>query len=69
MRGEMLSRFYAKDVSKLHNETKETTKRYGIWKITTSADGKTTTYQVSKRYLRTLSDSELLKLSKTMGVR
>tara|TARA_R100001594_G_scaffold3154_5_gene12009 strand:+ start:516 stop:725 length:210 start_codon:yes stop_codon:yes gene_type:complete len=69
MRGEMLSGFYLKDVSKLHNNKKETIERKGIWKITTSADGKSTQYQVSKRYLKTLSDSELLKLSEILGVR
>ena len=55
-------------VRKLHNDKENNTKRNGIWKITNNPDG-STTYQVSKRYLRTLSDSEILKLSKTMGVR
>ena len=69
MRGEMINRVLPQDVRKLHNETNETTERKGIWKITTSADGKSTQYQISKRYLKTLSDSELLKLSEIMGVR
>ena len=63
MRGEMISRVLPKEVRKLQDK-KETTERKGIWKITTSADGKSTQYQVSKRYLKTLRDSELLKLSK-----
>ena len=69
MRGEMINRVLPQDVSKLHNNKKETIERKGIWKITTSADGKSTQYQISKRYLKTLSNSELLKLSKAMGVR
>tara|TARA_R100000315_G_C5184978_1_gene107529 strand:+ start:583 stop:792 length:210 start_codon:yes stop_codon:yes gene_type:complete len=69
MRGEMLSGFYLKDVSKLHNNKKETTERFGMWEITKHADGKSETWKISKDYLKTLSDSEILKLSKVMGVR
>lgn len=69
MRGEMISRVLPQDVRKLHNDKKETTERKGIWNIKTSADGKSTEYKISKTYLKTLSDSEILKLSKAFGVR
>jgi len=69
MRGEMISRVLPQDVSKLHNNKKETTERFGMWEITKHADGKSETWKISKDYLKTLSDSEILKLSKVMGVR
>ena len=72
MRGEMINRVLPQDVRKLHNdkkETKETKETYGMWEITKHADGKSETWKISKGYLKTLSDSEILKLSKVMGVR
>jgi len=68
MRGEMISRVLPKEVRKLQDK-KETKQTYGMWEITKHADGKSETWKISKGYLKTLSDSEILKLSKVMGVR